>query len=162
RRPRRVLRRDVAGRSGRAHPRALSSLGRLRHHWPHDHDGAARGDGADGESRQRPMSARPRVIAALVLAIVAVGPQVDAQQTPKIPKIGFLSSGTPATVGRLVEAFRRGLRELGYVEGKTVVLEVRYIEGKPERLPELARQLVRLKVDMVVASNDAVIAAVKR
>jgi len=108
------------------------------------------------------MSLRTRVFTALILAVAAAGPSVNAQQASKIAKIGYLAPSTPASVAHLVEAFRQGLRELGYVEGKTVVLEARYAEARVERLPELARELVGLKVDVIVASTDAVIAAVKR
>jgi len=108
------------------------------------------------------MSSRTLVIAALLLAVAAAGPSVDAQQAPKIARIGYLSPSTPALAARRVEAFRQGLLELGYVEGKTFVLEVRYAEVRVERLPELARELVRLKVDVIVVSTDAAIAAVKR
>ena len=85
----------------------------------------------------------------------------EAQKGPKTPKIGYLFPGTPAGVASFVEAFRQALRELGYVEGKTFALELRYGEDKLERLPELVRELVRLKVDVIVANNDAMIAAVK-
>jgi putative ABC transport system substrate-binding protein len=101
------------------------------------------------------MSSRGRVIAALLFAVAAAGPPVDAQQAPKIARIGYLSGATSAAVSHYVEAFRQGLRELGYVEGKTVVLEVRYSEGRVERLAELARELVGLKVDVIVVGNDA-------
>ena len=105
---------------------------------------------------------RALVIAVLLLAVAAAGPSVDAQQAPKIAKIGLLTPSTPAGSGHLVEPFRQGLRELGHVEGKTFVLEVRYGEGKSERLPELARELVGLKTDVIVVSTDVAIAAVKR
>ena len=105
---------------------------------------------------------RALVIAVLLLAVAAVCPPVDAQQAPKIAKIGLLTPGTPAGVAHFVEAFRQGLRELGHVEGKTFVLEVRYGEAKAERLPALARELVGLKVDVIVVSTDVAIAAVKR
>src|SRR5712691_10556785 len=108
------------------------------------------------------MSSRTRVIAALLLAVAAAGPPVDAQQAPKVAKIGYLSPSTPALAARLFEAFRQGLRDLGYVEGKTLVLEVRYAEARVERLPELAREPVGLKVDVIVVGTDAAIAAVKR
>ena len=108
------------------------------------------------------MSSRTLVIAALLLAVGAGGPPVHAQQAPKIAKIGFLSASTPAATAHLLEAFRQGLRELGYVEGKTFVLELRYGEGRFERLPELARELVGLKVDVIVTATDPAIAAVKR
>src|SRR2546430_1674814 len=89
-------------------------------------------------------------LAALLLTVALAGRPVDAQQAPKIAKIGYPGPGTPATAGPLLDAFRQGLRELGYVEGKTFVLEVRHSEGRFERLPELARELVRLKVDVIV------------
>jgi len=108
------------------------------------------------------MRSRTRVIAALLLAGAAACPPVDAQQAPKTAKIGLLVAVTPAAAAHNNEAFRQGLRELGYVEGKTFVLEVRYGEAKFERLPELARELVGLKVDVIVAGTDVVIAAVKR
>ena len=108
------------------------------------------------------MRSRTRVIAALLLAGAAACSPVDAQQAPKTAKIGLLVAVTPAAAAHNNEAFRQGWRELGYVEGKTFVLEVRYGEAKFERLPELARELVGLKVDVIVAGTDVVIAAVKR
>jgi putative ABC transport system substrate-binding protein len=108
------------------------------------------------------MRSRTLVIAALLLAVAAAGPPVDAQQAPKIAKIGYLLPSTPAAAAHLFEAFRQGLRELGYVEGKTVVLELRYGEGRAERISELARELVGLKVDVIVTATDVAIAAVKR
>ena len=105
---------------------------------------------------------RALVIAGFLLAAAAAGPPVDAQQAPKIPKIGLLATTGPAGIAPFAEAFRQGMRELGYVEGKTFVLELRYGEGKPERLPELARELARLKVDVMLAGNDAGIAPLKR
>src|SRR5258706_3326630 len=108
------------------------------------------------------MSSGPLVMAALTGAVTAAGPPVNAQQAPKIAKIGYPAPGNPATAAPLLEAFRQGLRELGYIEGKTFVLEVRHSEGRFERLPELARELVGLKVDVIVASSDVAIAAAKR
>jgi putative ABC transport system substrate-binding protein len=78
------------------------------------------------------------------LASVAQQPQA------KIPQIGFLGVSTAAAWGPRVEAFRAGLRDLGYVEGKNIVIEFRFAEGKYDRLPELAAELVRLKVDVIV------------
>jgi putative tryptophan/tyrosine transport system substrate-binding protein len=86
----------------------------------------------------------------------------QAQQPKKIAKIGYLAPSTAAAHSPNLEAFRQGLRELGYVEGKTFVLELRYAEGRFERLPELARELVGLKVDVIVANSDVTIAAIKR
>ena len=109
-----------------------------------------------------PMNLRPYTIAVLLLAVVAGGLPVDAQQAPKIPKVGLFTPSTPVAAAPLVDAFKQGLRELGYIEGKTFVLEVRYGEAKPERLRELARDLVALKVDVIVVSTDGAIAAVRR
>jgi putative tryptophan/tyrosine transport system substrate-binding protein len=78
---------------------------------------------------------------------------VDAQQPKKVPRIGFLSATSPSAIAARVEAFRRGLRELGYVEGKNIVIEWRYAEGKLDRLSELAAELVRRKVDVIVSAG---------
>ena len=85
-----------------------------------------------------------------------------AQQALKRAKIGYLLPATPAGAAQLVAAFRQGLGALGHVEGKTFVLELRYSEAKAERVPELARELVGLKVDVIVTTTDGAIAAVKR
>jgi putative ABC transport system substrate-binding protein len=108
------------------------------------------------------MRSRTAFITALLVAGVAAGLPVGAQQAPKIPRIGYLSAATPAAGAYLLDAFKQGLRELGHVEGKTVVLEARYSEARSERLPELARELVSRKVDVIVAGNDVSTAAVKR
>jgi putative ABC transport system substrate-binding protein len=76
---------------------------------------------------------------------------VDAQQQEKVPRIGFLGSLSGSSDDGRVEAFLQGLRELGYVEGKNIIIEYRYADGKPERLPGLAAELVRLKIDILVA-----------
>ncbi len=73
-----------------------------------------------------------------------------AQQPTKIPRIGFLFASSPSTNPARIEAFRQGFRELGYVEGKNIVIEWRFAEGKLDRLPALAAELVRLKVDVIV------------
>jgi len=105
-----------------------------------------------------------RVIVAAVclFSIAAVCVPVLAQPASKIPKIGFLSQTTRDGAAALVDAFKQGMRELGYVEGKTFVLEARFGEGHSERVPELARELVGRKVDVIVASTDGPIAAAKR
>ncbi|MGH8634175.1 MAG: ABC transporter substrate-binding protein [Burkholderiales bacterium] len=105
-----------------------------------------------------------RKIAVWLLAIfflAAVSP-AEAQQAPKIAKIGLLNPSNPAAAAHIIEAFRQGMRELGYVEGKSFVLELRYGEARAERLPELARELVGLKADVIVTGSDVAIAAVKR
>ena len=83
-------------------------------------------------------------------ALLAVAVTAEAQQPTKIPRIGFLSAASSSAIAARVEAFRQGLRELGYVEGKNIFIEWRYAEGKPDRLPALAAELVRLKVDVIV------------
>jgi putative ABC transport system substrate-binding protein len=100
-------------------------------------------------------------IACGLLAAAAPRP-VAAQQPPKIAKIGWLSPATPAAGAHFLEAFRQGLRELGHVEEKTFVLELRYGEARAERLSDIARELVSLKVDVIVAAGDIAIAAGKQ
>ena len=77
----------------------------------------------------------------------------DAQQPAKVPRIGYLSVSSPSAMSTRTEAFRQGLRELGYVEGKNIVIEWRSAEGKRDRLPSLAAELVRLKVDVIVTAG---------
>jgi putative tryptophan/tyrosine transport system substrate-binding protein len=92
----------------------------------------------------------------LVVVLLAVAVMAQAQQPAKVPRIGFLSSLSPAAVSGRMDVFRQGLRELGYVEGKNIVIESRWAEGKTERLPELAAELVRLKVDVIVTGGPSV------
>ena len=77
----------------------------------------------------------------------------EAQQTGKIFRIGFLDPSTAAGSAVLVDAFRQELSKLGWIEGKNITIEYRFAEQKPDRLPELAADLVRLKVDLIVASG---------
>ena len=77
----------------------------------------------------------------------------EAQQPKKVPRIGYLSSLDPATESARAEAIRLALRELGYIEGQNIAIEYRYAEGKRDRLPELAAELVRLKVDIIVVAG---------
>jgi putative tryptophan/tyrosine transport system substrate-binding protein len=104
----------------------------------------------------------PIIRLALSAVLLALSFPAEAQQPKKIARIGYLVPATPATSAHNIEALRQGLRELGYVEGKTFVLELRYGEGRAERFPELARELVGLKVDVIVVATDGAIAAVKR
>ncbi len=101
-----------------------------------------------------------------VLALIAFGvaPLAGrAQQPGKIPRIGFLHPAVPQNnTAPFLEAFRQGLRELGYVEGKNIQLEVRWGEGKLDRLPALADELVRLRVDVIVAATSPSVLAAKR
>jgi putative ABC transport system substrate-binding protein len=95
-------------------------------------------------------------------SMLVVPLSLEAQPPPKVAKIGLLTPSSPAGSGHLVEAFRQGFRELGYIEGKTFVLQARYGDGKSERLSELARELVRWKADVIVTSTDVATAAVRR
>jgi putative tryptophan/tyrosine transport system substrate-binding protein len=91
----------------------------------------------------------------LVMVLLAVAVVAKAQQPKKVPRIAYLSGNFPSSIAARTEAFRQGLRELGYVEGKNIVIEYRYGEGKLERLPTLAAELVRLKVDVIVTVGPA-------
>jgi len=83
-----------------------------------------------------------------------------AQQPAKVPRIGYLSPLSPSSDSTRIEAFRQGLRDFGYVEGQNIAIEYRYAEGKFNRLPDLAAELVRFKVDViVVASTPGILAA---
>src|SRR5262245_14736489 len=84
-----------------------------------------------------------------------------AQQPTKVPRIGYLTGATPDGQSARIESFRQGLRELGYVEGKNIVIEYRYAELKPDRVPALATELVRLKVDVIVTGGAGLTRAVK-
>ena len=79
-----------------------------------------------------------------------------AQQPKKVPRIGYLSATSPSVNPTRIEAFRQGLRELGYVEGKNIIIEWRYAEGKLDRVKELAADLVRLKVDVIVTGGPTI------
>jgi putative ABC transport system substrate-binding protein len=92
-----------------------------------------------------------------LLTVVVIA---EAQQQPnKVPRIGYLSNLDPATESVRSEAIRLALRELGYIEGQNIVIEYRYAEGKRDRLPELAVELVRLKVDIIVTGGGRLLRA---
>jgi len=92
----------------------------------------------------------------LATVSLTTAPPAEAQQPTKIPRIGYLGAATLSAIPERVEAFRQGLRELGYVEGKNIVIEYRYAEGKLDRLPALAAELVRLKVDVIVTAGPTI------
>jgi putative ABC transport system substrate-binding protein len=91
--------------------------------------------------------------AALCALLFALCLRAEAQQPTKIPRIGFLLAVPASTISARLEAFRHGLRELGYVEGKNIIIEWRSTEGKADRLATLAAELVRLKVDVIVSGG---------
>ena len=92
-------------------------------------------------------------IVALVVTLAMCGAVAEAQQPGKVPRIGYLSVSSPSAMSARTEAFRQGLRELGYVEGENIVIEWRSREGKSERVPALVAELVRLKVDFIVTAG---------
>src|SRR5215468_6466982 len=96
----------------------------------------------------------------VVLVVFALCTPAEAQQPAKIPTIGYLGAGYRSS--SLTDAFRQGLRELGYVEGKNILTEYRYAEGKPELLPDLAAELVRLQVNVIVATVTPAAMAAKK
>ena len=98
-------------------------------------------------------------LCAMLFALCA---SADAQQTGKIFRIGFLDKSTASGSAVLLEAFRQELSKLGWIEGKNITIEYRFAEQKHERLPELAAELVRLKVDLIVASGERRALAAKK
>src|SRR3990172_3562942 len=105
---------------------------------------------------------RAGLIGALLLGILVAPLAANAQQPAKIPRIGVLFPSNPAATAHLNEAFKQGLREHGYVEGQNIILERRYGEARVERISDLAAELVRIKVDVIVTATDPGIAAVKQ
>jgi putative ABC transport system substrate-binding protein len=98
---------------------------------------------------------------ALSAMLFALCSSAKAQQPTKIARIGYLSSGDAVSRGYRIEAFRQGLKELGYIEGKNIIIEYRFAEARADRLPELARNLVRLKVDIIFAQGGPATEAAK-
>jgi putative tryptophan/tyrosine transport system substrate-binding protein len=96
-----------------------------------------------------------------VLLVLATAGFAHAQQQNKVPRIGVLLPNQPSVNPQLVKAFHQGLRELGYVEGRNIVIESRFGEGKSDRYPDLAAELVQLKVDVIVTSSTPAIESVK-
>jgi putative tryptophan/tyrosine transport system substrate-binding protein len=99
------------------------------------------------------------VLCALLFALCV---SAEAQQTAKVPRIGYLSSTGSSTPGPDIEAFRQGLRDLGYVEGKNILIEFRYLEGNSDRTPSLVAELVQLKVDILVLRSQPSIRTAKQ
>lgn len=110
------------------------------------------------------MRSRFTLAATLALSFLACLPAVEAQQAGKVPRVGFLYFGSrePGPGAARYAAFLEGLRELGYVEGKDLIVEPRFAESKPERLPVLVDELLRLKVDAIVATGSPVYRVLQR
>ena len=108
------------------------------------------------------MNARRRLVLALMAGALTAPFASFAQQPTKSARIGFLAPTSPQVLSTRLQAFRDGLRELGYVEGKNLQLEVRWGEGKLERLPTLADELVQAKVDVIVAATSPAVVAARQ
>jgi putative ABC transport system substrate-binding protein len=91
----------------------------------------------------------------LGIMLFALCAAVEAQQPQKIHRIGVLGATSPATIAARLDAFRQGLRELGYIEGKNIVVEYRYADGKLNRVPALAAEMVRLNVEVILTGGSA-------
>jgi len=105
---------------------------------------------------------RKITVLSLCVVLLAATVPTQAQQSTKIPRIGFLNATSLSAMAARIEAFRQGLRELGYVEGKNIVIESRYAEERLDRLPALAAELVRLKVDIIVTAGGQATRAAKQ
>jgi putative ABC transport system substrate-binding protein len=100
------------------------------------------------------MGKRIIVVLLVGLALTLFG-LAEAQQPKKVPRIGYLSNDGPALESTRSEGIRLALRERGYIEGQNITTDYRYADGKPDRYPELAAELVRLKVDVIVLAGGA-------
>jgi putative tryptophan/tyrosine transport system substrate-binding protein len=98
----------------------------------------------------------------LAIFVLATAPCAQAQQATRIPVIGRLGASSPSAEAARAEALRQGLHELGYIEGKNIVIEWRHAEGKLDRVPALAAELVRLKVDIIVTAGPAATRSAKQ
>ena len=103
------------------------------------------------------------VICVLAILLVSAPAQLaHGQQSKRIPTVGFLTASSPDLQRHLIQAFKQGLLDLGYVEGQNLALEIRAAEGKYERLPALAKDLVNLKADVIFAASAPAIGAAKK
>lgn len=119
--------------------------------------------GPQGPGKDLSRLKRSVPILVLCALLVAFCSPAAAQQPGKIPRIGYISgTGTSTDPGPYVEAFRQGMREIGYIEGKSFTIEYRGAEGKPDRMPSLATELARLKVDILVLPTSSTVLAAKQ
>jgi putative ABC transport system substrate-binding protein len=98
----------------------------------------------------------------LLITVLLITGLVEAQQPKRIPQIGYLSYGSEEIDKSLVAALKQGLRELGYLEGRNILIEQRYAAGRSEKLPELLAELIRLKLDVLVTAGDPAAHAAKK
>ena len=116
--------------------------------------------------RRGPMIVRSAVASLLALSLLAISPVADAQPAEKVSRIGYVSigsaPGTPGIYTRPLEAFRQQLRELGWIEGRNLAIEYRFADGRVDRLPGLVDEVIRLKVDLIVAGPTPAALAAKK
>ncbi|OGQ83511.1 MAG: hypothetical protein A3F90_03205 [Deltaproteobacteria bacterium RIFCSPLOWO2_12_FULL_60_19] len=96
---------------------------------------------------------RKSIVCLMTTALLSIAPFVEAQQPGKVSRIGVLLSGSRSSTATITDTFRQGLRELGYVEGQNIAIEYRYADGKVDRLPELAAELIGVKVNVLIAGG---------
>ena len=102
-------------------------------------------------------------LAIALLVMILLWPHLaEAQQPTKVPRIGYVAPLSPTSEATRIEAFRQGLRDLGYIEGKNILVEYRYAEGKSDRIPALVGELFQLKVDILVAEGLSATRAAKQ
>ena len=111
--------------------------------------------------KKRPRGPKWLGLSVIAFVLVVSGAVAHAQQPTKVTPIGYLTGASLSGQLARIEAFHQGLRELGYVEGKNIVIEYRYAEGKLDRLPALAAELVRLKVAVIVTGGGVITRAAK-
>jgi putative ABC transport system substrate-binding protein len=118
---------------------------------------------SDSKTETNPMLMFRRIVICSLLTVFLLTVSfAEAQQPTKIPRIGYLGAFTPSAGASLLEAFRQGLRELGYVEGRNIFIDYRWAEGTPDRLPALADELINLRVDVIVTQSNAAVAALQQ
>jgi putative ABC transport system substrate-binding protein len=105
------------------------------------------------------LSPLPFALSLVSALLFALGGSATAQQPKKVSRIGFLGNSSASAYSGFIDAFRKGLRELGYVEGQNIAIEYRYGDGKRDRLSDLSADLIRLKVDVIVVSGSLAIGA---
>jgi putative ABC transport system substrate-binding protein len=102
-----------------------------------------------------------RIICPLIIFLLSIVTLAAAQQPKHVPRVGFLGGSSAAAYSGFIDAFRKSLRDLGYVEGQNIAIEYRYADGKRDRLSDLSADLIRLKVDVILVSGSLAIGALK-
>jgi putative tryptophan/tyrosine transport system substrate-binding protein len=110
----------------------------------------------------KPISDLRLLLSGLCAVLLVLCVSAEAQQPKNVPRIGYLSPFTPSASAALLEAFRQGLRELGYVEGRNISIDYRWAEGTPDRFPALAAELISLRVDVIVTQSNQAVAALQQ